>query len=202
MPRADALRVLALGVDEVFAFRYLAHFALLVMTDWEKCLLQLPVVYLREEVGLVLHGVGARREPFSALLVNLGLRIVTGRDEIVLVSALPWNAPNLMSRLHITSGLGVKLSTHLVHGVTCHLIPVFAVAIHHLQFAARRRATAVAISSLPPKCSPILPAPQDLSLYKSSQDGSPRCASSYTTTELSTPPESSTAIRLSFNSIF
>ena len=58
------------------------------MTDGEKRLLQLPVVYLCKEVGLILHGVGTRREPLSALLVNLGLRIVTRSDEVVLVSAL------------------------------------------------------------------------------------------------------------------
>ena len=96
----------------------------------------MPVVYLREEVGLVLHGVGARCEPFSALLVNLGLRIVTGRDEIVLVSALLVERTELDESVAHHIGVGREASTHLVHGVTCHLIPVFAVAVHHLQFAA------------------------------------------------------------------
>ena len=119
----------------MFALCNLAHFALLVMTDGEKRLLQLPVVYLCKEVGLILHGVGTRREPLSALLVNLGLRIVTRSDEVVLVSALLVKRSELDESVAHHVRVRREARTHLVHRVARHLVPILAVAVNHLQFA-------------------------------------------------------------------
>ena len=77
---ADALRVLSLGVDEVFAFGYLPYLALLVMSDGEECLAELPVINLCKEVGLVLYGVGACDEPLASLLVLLRLGVMAMRS--------------------------------------------------------------------------------------------------------------------------
>lgn len=50
---ADALRILALGIDEVFVFGNFSKFFLAVMTDGEYGFLELPRMYLCQEVGLV-----------------------------------------------------------------------------------------------------------------------------------------------------
>lgn len=62
--KADALRVAAVGWCQVFALGYLAHLVFHHVADGEQRFLQLPVVNLCQEVGLVLHGVGAGAEPF------------------------------------------------------------------------------------------------------------------------------------------
>ena len=62
---ADALRVFALGIDQVLALGNLAHFFLHHVTNRKERLLQLPVVDLCQKVGLVLDRVGAGAEPLS-----------------------------------------------------------------------------------------------------------------------------------------
>ena len=64
---ADALRVFALGIDQVFTLGNLAHLFLHHVTYGEERLLQLPVVDLCQEVGLILDGVGTGAEPFENL---------------------------------------------------------------------------------------------------------------------------------------
>ena len=56
----DTLRVFAAGIDKVLTLGDLAHLALLVVPYGKDSLAQLPTLYLREKVGLVLHGVRAR----------------------------------------------------------------------------------------------------------------------------------------------
>ena len=64
---ADALRVLALGIDQVLTLGNLANLFLHHVTNGEERLLQLPVVDLCQEVGLVLDRVGTGAEPFENL---------------------------------------------------------------------------------------------------------------------------------------
>ena len=73
---AYALRILAAGIYKMFALGNGAHLVLHIMTYGEICFLQLPVVDLGKEVGLVFHGVGTGGEPFLAVY-NLGLGIMT-----------------------------------------------------------------------------------------------------------------------------
>ena len=74
--KTDALGVLASGIYKMFALGNGAHLVLHIMTYGEIGFLQLPVVDLGKEVGLVFHGVGTGGEPFLAVY-NLGLGIMT-----------------------------------------------------------------------------------------------------------------------------
>ncbi len=128
---ADALRVLALGVDEVLALGYLPHLVLLVVAYGEEGLLQLPLVNLREEVGLVLYRVGAGGEPFVSVY-PLGLRIVAGCDEVVVVPHLLVEGAELDKAVAHHVGVGGIASLDFFHGVAGHLAPVFLVAVDDL----------------------------------------------------------------------
>ena len=83
--KTDALRVLAPGIDEVFTLRNLTHLILHIMTDGKNRLAQLPIVDLREEVGLVLHGVRTGDEPLPTCLINLRLGIMARGNEVVVM---------------------------------------------------------------------------------------------------------------------
>ena len=54
----------------------------------EDGFLQLPVVYLREEVRLVLYGVWRGDKPFVAVAVNLRLCNVAGGYIVIVMTAL------------------------------------------------------------------------------------------------------------------
>ena len=73
---AYALRILAAGIYKMFALGNGTHLVLHIMSDGKEGFLQLPVVDLGKEVGLVFHGVGTGGEPFLAVY-NLGLGIMT-----------------------------------------------------------------------------------------------------------------------------
>ena len=130
---ADALTVLALGVDEVLRLGYLPYLVLHVVAYGEDGLVQLPALYLCQEVGLILYGVGAGNEPLVPLGVALGTGIVAGGYEVVLVPHLAVEGTKLDEPVAHHVGVGRKSRLYLLHGVACHLVPVFAVAVHHLQ---------------------------------------------------------------------
>ena len=133
---ADALRVLALGIDEVLLLGQTAHFVLHHVAYGEDGLAQLPVVDLCQEVGLVLDGVGTGDEPLAPLGVHLSLCIVAGGDEVVGVAALFMEGAELDKAVAHDVRVWRIAGPHLFHGVARHLVPVFAVAIDHLQPAA------------------------------------------------------------------
>ena len=133
---ADALRILALGIHQVFALRNLPHLVLHVMSDGEQSLAKLPVVYLRQEIRLVLHGVGTRGEPFLPVY-PFRLRIMARGNEVVVVPHLLVEGPELNQSIAHHVGIRRESCPHLVHRVPCHLTPVFLMAIYHLQPAAK-----------------------------------------------------------------
>ena len=110
----------------------LPHLVLHVVADGEERLLQLPWVYLSQEVGLVLHGVWTRREPFAPVY-PLRLRIVARGDEVVVVAPLLVEGTKLDEAVAHHVGVGRESCPHLLHRVARHLVPVFPVAVHHLQ---------------------------------------------------------------------
>ena len=130
---ANALRVLALGVHQMLSFGNGTHLLLPHVADGEQRLPELPVVELRQEVGLVLHGVGTRREPLPSVLVYLRLRIVTGGYQVVLMTALAVEGTELNHSVAHHVGVGRTTLAHRLHRVARHLVPVVAVAVHHLQ---------------------------------------------------------------------
>ena len=132
--KANALAVFTFGIDKMFAFGNLSHLSLLVMTNGKYGLLQLPIVYLCKEVGLVFHWVGTRNQPFLA--VNpFRLGIMSRCDEVVFVSALLMKCAKLNQSVAHHVGIGCKSRLHLVHRVACNLLPILLMAVNHLQFA-------------------------------------------------------------------
>ena len=83
--KTDALGVLALGIDKMLPLGNLPHLILDIMTNREDCLPQLPVVDLREEVGLILYGVWTGDEPLPTCLINLRLGIMARGNEVVVM---------------------------------------------------------------------------------------------------------------------
>ena len=154
----DALRVLALGVHQMLALGYLTHLVLHHVADGEQRLLQLPPVQLCQEVRLVLHRVrtGAEEPPPAPLRKEgeaqtrqnspsfrrgLGggrgcLRIMPSGNQVILMAALLVEGPELDEPVAHHVRVRCQSSPHLLHGVGGHLVPVFAVTIHHLQPAA------------------------------------------------------------------
>ena len=84
---ANALRILAPGVDKVLAFCNIAHFILYKMADGKDGFLQLPAVNLCEKIGLILHRIGAGDEPFFSI-DDLSLCIMARGNEVVVVPFL------------------------------------------------------------------------------------------------------------------
>ena len=46
-----------MGVNQMLALGYLAHFVFLVVSYGKESFLQLPVIYLRQEISLILYRV-------------------------------------------------------------------------------------------------------------------------------------------------
>src|SRR5574344_894910 len=132
---ADALRILSVCIHQMFAFSYLPPLILHVVADGEERLLQLPVVYLRQEVCLVLHGVRTGSEPFPSVY-PFRLRIVSRSDEVIVMTLLLIEGTKLDEPVAHHVRVGRKSRLHLIHGVAGPLVPIFPVAVHHLQPAA------------------------------------------------------------------
>jgi len=126
---ADALRVFAVGVDEVLALGDAAHLVLGHAADGEDCLLELPGVELGEEVGLILDGVGGGAEPFPALLVDFGLGVVACGDEVVVLASFLVEGAELDEAVAHDVGVGGEACADFLHGVACDVLPVFLVAV-------------------------------------------------------------------------
>ena len=131
---ADALRVFAFGVDKMLALSNGTHLLLHVVANGEERLAQLPVVDLREEVGLVLNGVRAGYEPFVSV-GNLGLGIMARGYEVIVVPHLGVESTKLYQTVTHHVGVGGEAGAHLVHGVTRHLVPIFLMAVDNLKVA-------------------------------------------------------------------
>ena len=129
--KANALAIFTFGVDKMFAFGNLSHLSLLVMTNGKDGLLQLPIVYLRKEVGLVFHRVGTRNQPFLA--VNpFRLGIMSRCDEVVFVSALLMKRAKLNQSVAHYIRIRCKARLNLVHCVARNLLPILLMAVNHL----------------------------------------------------------------------
>ena len=104
---ADALTVLASGTRQLGIEGNPSHLLLHQVPDGEERVAELFVAELSQEVGLVLYGVFGCAQPHQA--VPLDVRGIVPRGDIVVVMThASSKAPNLMRRLHITSGLGVS----------------------------------------------------------------------------------------------
>src|SRR3712207_535716 len=125
--KANALRILALGIDKMLALGYLAHLILHVVPYREERFLQLPIVYLSKKVGLVFHRIGACGEPFLAV-DDFGLGIVARCNEVVIVPHLLIESAELDESVAHHIGIRRETGPHLVHGVGRYLIPTLPVA--------------------------------------------------------------------------
>ena len=133
---ADPLRIFALRMDEMLPLSDLAHLVLNEVPDGENSFLQLPVVDLCQEVGLILYGVGTGGEPFPSV-DPLGLRIVACGDEVIVVSHLLVEGTELDESVAHHVGVRGETSLNLFHCVACHLAPVFLMTVHYLQTAVK-----------------------------------------------------------------
>ena len=129
------MAVFALCVDKMLAFGYRAHLIFHHSAYREEGFLQLPAVYLGEEVGLVLHRVGACSEPFHAV-DDFRLCVVAGRNEVVFVSGLLVERAELYQPVAHHVRVGRQSGAHLVHCVPRNVVPVFLVAVDNGQLAA------------------------------------------------------------------
>ena len=128
----DALRVLAAGIHQMLSFGNGTHLFFPHVTDGEQRLLQLPVVELRKEVCLVLHRVRTRAEPFPAFFVNLRLGIMSRSNEVVVMTTLAVEGTELNHPVAHHIGIGCAPFTHSIHRIARHLVPIVAMAVHHL----------------------------------------------------------------------
>ena len=70
---ADALGVLALGIDQVLTLCNLTYLIFHIMANGEDGLTQLPVVDLRQEIGLILDRIRTGDKPLQTCLIDLCL---------------------------------------------------------------------------------------------------------------------------------
>ena len=108
------------------------HLVLHQMTYREKGFLQLPVVYLRQKVGLVFHGVGTCGEPFSAV-DNLGLCIMSSGNQVILMSAFLMKSPEFDKPVAHHIRIRCETVLHLIHGITRDIVPILTMAIYNLE---------------------------------------------------------------------
>lgn len=113
----------------------LTYFILHIMTNRKNRLAQLPVVNLREEVGLILHGIRTGDQPFPASLINLRLGIMARGNEVVVVAAFLIEGPEFNETVAHHIGIWGKTRPYLLHRVTGDLIPVFAMTVDDFEVA-------------------------------------------------------------------
>ena len=113
-------------------FGYLANLILDMMTDRENRFLQLPALYLSQEIGLVFHGIRTRNEPFVAIFIRFGLRIMTRGDEVVVVPHLLIEGTKLNQAVAHHVRIRRKSRLHLLHRIAGYLVPIFMMAVNHL----------------------------------------------------------------------
>ena len=82
------MRILAFSINKMLAFGNFAHLVFLVMSNWKQSLLKLPVVYLSQEIGLILYRVRTCNEPFATIVVHFSLCIMARGYKVVVVSTL------------------------------------------------------------------------------------------------------------------
>ena len=134
--KTDTLRILTAGIDKMLTFSNLSHLLFHIVADREEGLAQLPIVDLSQEVGLVFHGIGRGTEPF-VVAIPLSLCVMAGGNEVVVVAHFLVEGTKLDKPVAHHIRVGRESGLHLLHGVARHLAPVFLVAVHHLQLAAK-----------------------------------------------------------------
>ena len=113
----------------MFTLRNLTHLVLHIVTNGKECLTKLPIVDLCQEVSLILHRIGTRTEPLAALLVDFGLGIVARGNKVVVVTPFLVEGPELNQTIAHHIRIGRQTSTHLVHRVGRHLMPIFLMTV-------------------------------------------------------------------------
>ena len=129
---ADALRVLALSVDKMFALGNLPHLAFHIVTYGKQCLTQLPVVNLREKIGLIFHRVGTCDKPLVTIF-NFRAGIVPRSYEVVAMAYLVVKRTKLDKPVAHHVGIRGEARPHLVHRIAGDSVPILAVTVYHLQ---------------------------------------------------------------------
>ena len=132
----DALGVFAFGIDEVFAFCNLTNLVFDVMTDGEDGFTQLPVVDLREEIGLIFDRVRTGDEPFPASLIELCLGIVACGNEVVVMTSFFMEGTKLDQPVAHDIRIGGEACAYLFHRVAGDLIPVFTMTVDDFEVTA------------------------------------------------------------------
>lgn len=134
--KTDALGVFAFGIDEVFTFCNLTDLVFDVMTDGEDGLTQLPVVDLREEVGLIFDRVRTGDEPFPASLIELCLSIVARGNEVVVMTFFFMKGTEFDQSVAHDIRIGGETCAYLFHRVAGDLIPVFTMTVDDFEVTA------------------------------------------------------------------
>ena len=132
----DALGVFAFGIDEVFTFCDLTDLVFDVMTDGKDGFTQLPVVDLREEVGLIFDGVRTGDEPFPASLIELCLGIVASGNEVVVMTFFFMEGAEFDQSVAHDIGIGGEACAYLFHRVAGDLVPVFTMTVDDFEVTA------------------------------------------------------------------
>ncbi|CRH71432.1 Uncharacterised protein [Chlamydia trachomatis] len=128
------MRILSFRIDKMLTFGNLSHLVFLVMTNWEYRFLELPIIDLRQKVGLVFHRVRACAKPFLTLY-PFCLRIMPRRNKVVILSTLLMESTKLNHSVAHHVRIWSKTSPHLVHSVLCYLTPILLMTINDFQRA-------------------------------------------------------------------
>lgn len=86
---------------------YVTNLILHQSAQWKHQFGNLQIIYLCQKVGLVFHGIGSGTEPCLSIPQHRS-GVVPGCRDIEILPHTLLKAPELISLLHITSGLGVK----------------------------------------------------------------------------------------------
>ena len=132
---ADALGVLALGIDQVLTLCNLTYLIFHIVPNRENGFTQLPVVDLRQEIGLILDRIRTGDKPLQTCLIDLCLGIVASGNEVVVMSAFFIKRTELDESVAHDIGVGGKACPHLLHRVARDLFPVFAMTVDDLEVA-------------------------------------------------------------------
>lgn len=131
---ADSLTVLALGIYQMLLLGYLANLILDMMADREN---RFSIASSLSEPGnrSGLYRIRTRDKPFVAIFIRFGLRIMPRGDEVVVVTHLLIEGAKLNQAVAHHVRIRRKTSLHLLHRITGYLVPIFMMAVNHLQFA-------------------------------------------------------------------
>ena len=119
----------------MFAFGNGPHLILHIMPNGKQRLPQLPVVYLCQEVGLVLYRIRTRTKPLPPLFIYLGHGIMPRGDQVIVMTPLLVEGPELDQSVAHHIRIGCKAFAYLIYSIGRHLVPILLMTVDHFKLA-------------------------------------------------------------------